>query len=100
MSEIRPQAGSEDHLDRNAGHEESADSAQAAPTSVEPVQPQDTQAAGATGATQKDLLQKNVSGSEQKGAAERAKELQDHEGTGLNAGVHSTGSATKTSGGQ
>ena len=99
MSETRPQPGSSDHLDRNEGHEEAAASADAAPTSVEPVEPQDTHAAGANAGEQNKLLQKNVSGSHQKGAAQNAKELAEHEAGG-NAGVHSTGSTTGTSGGQ
>lgn len=99
MSENKAQPGSEDHLDRNAGHEESAATAQAPPTSVEPVTPQDPHAAGAASGQQNDLLQKNVSGSEQKGAAERAKELEDQAG-GTAAGYHSTGSSSGTSGGQ
>ncbi len=99
MSEIHPQPGTEHHLDRHPVHEEAAATAQAAPTSVEPVTPQDTHAAGAASHQQSDLLQANVSGSEQKGAAERAKELEDQAG-GTTAGYHSTGSSTGTSGGQ
>lgn len=99
MSETQPQPGSEDHLDRSGDHEEAAAAAQAAPTSVEPVTPQDTHAAGAATTQQHDLLQKNVSGSEQEGAAERAKRLEDEAG-GTTAGYHSTGSSTGTSGGQ
>ena len=102
MTETHPESSSlpasQDHLDRHAGHEEAAATAQAAPTSVEPVEPQDTHAAGANASQQHDLLQKNVSGSEQEGAAERAKRLEEQ--AGGTAGYHSTGSTTKTSGGQ
>ncbi len=94
MSEI--QSGTDQTLERQGHQDEKAASAQAAPTSVEPITPQDTQAAGATKDTQRELLQGNVSGSEQKGAAERAKELEDEAGT--SAGYHSTGSVTGTSG--
>ena len=65
---------------------------------MEPVTPQDTHAAGAATASQKDLLQGNVSGSEQKGAAEKASELADD--AGGSAGYHSTRSFSGTSGGQ
>ncbi len=101
MSDTQPGSlpQSQDHLDRHAGHEEAAATAQAAPTSVEPVEPQDTHAAGAASGQQSELLQKNVSGSEQEGAAERAKRLEEQAG-GNAAGYHSTGSSTKTSGGQ
>ncbi len=98
MSEVHPQAGTEHKLDRHEGHEAAAAGAQAAPTSVEPVQPQDSHAAGAASGTQSDLLQSNVSGSEQKGNAEKAKDLEEQDGTA--AGYHSTGSATGASGGQ
>ena len=99
MSETHPQPGTQDHLERHTGHEEAAATAQAPSTSVEPVEPQDPQAAGANAAQQNEQLQKNVSGSEQEGAAERAKRLEEQAG-GTTAGYHSTGSSTKTSGGQ
>jgi hypothetical protein len=99
MSEIHPQPTTQHHLDRHEGHEQAAATAQAAPTSVEPVTPQDTHAAGAATGEQRDLLQKNVSGSDQEGAAERAKKLEDQAG-GTTAGYHSTGSSTGTTGGQ
>ncbi len=100
MSDTQPSSlpQSQDHLDRHAGHEEAAATAQASPTSVEPVQPQDPHAAGAASDQQSAVLQKNVSGSEQQGAAERAKQLEEQ--AGGTAGYHSTGSSTKTSGGQ
>ena len=96
MGEINTQGTSKQHLDRHEGHEEAAATSQAAPTSVEPVTPQDSQAAGAAQGQQNELLQKNVSGSEQKGAAEKAKEHADAQPGGT-AGVHSTGSSTGTS---
>jgi uncharacterized protein (DUF2252 family) len=99
MTEIRPQAGTENHLERDEGHAEASATAQAAPTSVEPVSPQDAQAAGAATGQQNDLLQGNVSGSEQEGAAEKAKKLEEQEPGGT-AGVHSTGSYTGSSGGR
>jgi hypothetical protein len=94
MSEIHPTPTTQHHLDRRPNHEQAAATAQAAPTSVEPVTPQDTQAAGAATTEQRDLLQKNISGSHQEGAVERAKKLED------TAGYHSTGSSTGTTGGQ
>ncbi len=104
MTETDPQTGAvqpetADHLARHPVHEEAAAAAQAAPTSVEPIEPQDPQAAGAAAGRQRDLLQQNVSGSEQEGAAERAKRLEEQAG-GTTAGYHSTGSSTGTSGGQ
>jgi len=99
MSETQAQHGTQHHLGRPAGQEAASASAQAAPTSVEPVEPQDTHAAGAATGEQHDLLHKNVSGSEQKGAAETAKELEEHQAGGT-SGVHSTGSSTGITGGQ
>jgi hypothetical protein len=98
MSEIHPQPGTEHHLDRHQGHEAAAAAEQAAPTSVEPVTPQDTHAAGAASSEQHDLLHSNVSGSEQEGAAEQAKKMEEQGHT--SAGYHSTGSSTGTTGGQ
>ena len=92
MSEIRPQDGSKHSLDKTPEHENHDASAQAAPTSVEPVAPQDTQAAGAAAGEQNKLLHSNVSGSEQKGAAEKASDLADTMPGGTQAGYHSTGS--------
>jgi hypothetical protein len=99
MSETHPAPTTEHHLDRQPSHEQAAATAQAAPTSVEPVTPQDPHAAGAATEEQHALLQKNVSGSHQKGAAEQAKDLEDAAG-GTTAGYHSTGSSTGTTGGQ
>jgi len=98
MSEIHPQAGSHHSLDNEAVDEQTAATAQAAPTSVEPVAPQNTQVAGAANAEQYKQLHSNVSGSEQKGNAEKAKDLAD-EMPGGSAGYHSSGSYTGTSGG-
>jgi hypothetical protein len=89
-------SGHEDRTGRDHADEQAVATAQAAPTSVEPVTPQDTHAAGAATATQNQLLQGNVSGSQQKGAAEKASELADEAGSG-GAGYHSTGSFTGTS---
>ncbi len=99
MSEIRPHENSQHSLDKKPEHENHDASAQAAPTSVEPVAPQNTQAAGAATGEQRGLLHGNVSGSEQKGNAERAKDMAD-EMPGGSAGYHSTGSFTGSSGGQ
>ena len=96
MGEIDTKGQSKQHLDRHEGHEAAAASAQAAPTSVEPVTPQDSHAAGAAQPTQNELLQKNVSGSTQKGAAEQAKEHAEAQPGGT-AGLHATGSETGTS---
>jgi hypothetical protein len=86
---------------RNPKHEERAAIAQAAPTSVEPIAPQDPQAAGAATARQIALLQQNVSGSEQKGAAEKAHDLAQESASAdeprATAGVHAAGSYTGTS---
>ncbi len=99
MSEIHPHSSSEHSLDKSPEHENHTASAQASPTSVEPVAPQNTQAAGASTGEQHALLHTNVSGSEQKGNAEKAKDLQE-EMPGGTAGYHSTGSFTGSSGGQ
>ena len=92
MSEIRPGDGSQHTLDKQPVHENHTASAQAAPTSVEPVAPQDAQAAGAAKDEQHKLLHANVSGSEQKGAAEKANDLAEAMPGGTQAGYHSTGS--------
>ncbi|RRA48409.1 hypothetical protein [Acidipila sp. EB88] len=92
MSEIKPQAGTQHSLDKTPEHENHAASAQAAPTSVEPVAPQNTQAAGASEGEQRALLHGNVSGSEQKGNAEKANDLAESMPGGTQAGYHSTGS--------
>ncbi len=92
MSEIKAGENSEHSLDKQPEQENHTASAQAAPTSVEPVAPQDTQAAGAAAAEQNALLHSNVSGSEQKGNAERANELAETMPGGAQAGYHSTGS--------
>lgn len=97
MSEVHPKSGTRETLDRQQGEEAAIATAQAPPTSVEPVAPQDPQAQGAATGEQHALLQKNVSGSEQKGAAEIARELED-EMPGGNPGYHSTGSFTGSSG--
>jgi ABC-type sugar transport system substrate-binding protein len=86
---------STDRLDRNQGQEAAHDAAQAPPTSVEPVAPQDPHAAGAAAPSQTELLQGNVSGSTQKGAAEQAQQLKE-EMPGGTSGLHSTGSWTGT----
>jgi hypothetical protein len=99
MSEIRPKAGTEHHLDRHEDQAETSATAQASPTSVEAVAPQDAQAAGAATGQQHDLLHKNVSGSEQEGAAEKAKKLHEEQPGGT-AGIHSTGSSSGSTGGQ
>ena len=99
MSEIHPHESSQHSLDKAPTEENHTASAQAAPTSVEPVAPQDTQAAGAAQGEQAKLLHGNVSGSEQKGAAEKASDLAG-EMPGGTAGVHSTGSHTGSTGGQ
>ncbi len=91
--------GHEDKLERGAAGDKAVATAQAAPTSVEPVAPQDSQAAGAGSESQIEHLKGNVSGSKQKGAAEKAAELADEAGSG-GAGYHSTGSFSGTSGGQ
>jgi hypothetical protein len=92
MSEVRPTDASHHKLDQNPEQEGHTASAQASPNSVEPVTPQDAQAAGAASAEQRKHLQDNVSGSEQKGAAERAEELQQAQPGGT-AGLHATGSS-------
>ncbi len=99
MSEIHPHDSSQHSLDKKPVHENHTSSAQAAPTSVEPVAPQDTQAAGASKGEQEKLLHGNVSGSEQKGAAEKASDMAGEQPGGT-AGVHSTGSHTGSTGGQ
>ena len=96
MSEVRPTSASHHKLDRNPGQEAHTSSAQAAPTSVEPVAPQDPQAAGASEPEQRRHLKDNVSGSEQKGASEKASELEEQQPGGT-AGLHATGSYTGTS---
>ncbi len=97
MSEVHPQSGTRQTLDRQQVDELAKATAQAPPTSVEPVAPQDPQVQGAATGEQHALLEKNVSGSEQKGAAEIARDLQD-EMPGGNPGYHSTGSFTGASG--
>ena len=92
MSDVRAGEGSQHSLDQQPEHENQTASAQAAPTSVEPVAPQDTQAAGAATSEQHTLLQGNVSGSEQKGNAEKANDLAESMPGGTQAGYHSTGS--------
>ncbi len=99
MSEIHPTGGTTHSLDKTPTDENEAATAQAAPTSVEPVAPQNTQAAGAATGEQHAHLSSNVSGSEQEGNHEKAARLAD-EMPGGHAGYHSTGSFTKTSGGQ
>ncbi len=99
MSEIHPQEGSHHSLDQQPENEQATATAQAAPTSVEPVAPQNTQSAGAANAEQHKQLHSNVSGSEQKGNAEQANEL-EKEMPGGTSGYRSTGSFTGTSGGQ
>ena len=83
-------------LDRKPKHETHAATTQAAPSSVEPVSPQDPQVQGAANAEQNAILHANVSGSKQKGAAEKAHEM-EKEMPGGTAGLHSTGSHTGTS---
>ena len=99
MSDSHTQEGSQHSLDKKPVHENHAASAQAAPTSVEPVAPQDTQAAGAAEGEQRGLLHGNVSGSEQKGASEKAHDFAKEQPGGT-AGVHSTGSHTGSSHGE
>ncbi len=99
MSDSHTPGGSQHSLDKKPEHENHAASAQASPTSVEPVAPQDTQAAGAAEGEQRGLLHKNVSGSEQKGAAEKASDFAKEQPGGT-AGVHSTGSHTGASHGK
>ncbi len=99
MSEIHSQEGSHNSIDKGAVDEQAAATAQAAPTSVEPVAPQNTQVAGAANAEQHKQLHSNVSGSEQKGNAEKAQDMAE-EMPGGSAGYHSTGSFTGSSGGQ
>ncbi len=99
MSEIHPQEGSHHSMDKGDANEQATATSQAAPTSVEPVAPQNTQAAGAATAEQHKQLHSNVSGSEQKGNAEKAQDLAE-EMPGGSAGYHSTGSFTGSSGGQ
>ena len=96
-SDVRPQSGTQETLDRQKIDEQASATAQASPTSVESVAPQDPQAQGAATGEQHALLEKNVSGSQQKGADQIASELQD-EMPGGNPGYHSTGSGTGTSG--
>lgn len=96
MSEVRPTNASQQKLDQGPEQENHTASAQSAPTSVEPVAPQDSQAAGAAQGEQQSLLHSNVSGSEQKGAAENAEDMAKQQ-PGGSAGVHSTGSYTGTS---
>jgi hypothetical protein len=91
MSEVQPTRASHHTLDQSPTQEEHTSSAQASPTSVEPVTPQDAQAAGASASEQRRHLQDNVSGSQQKGAAERAHELHEEQPGGT-AGLHATGS--------
>ena len=90
MSDVQAKTTSHNH-DRGSEQEQQVATAQASPTSVEPVAPQDTHAQGAATGEQHALLQDNVSGTEQKGAAEKAKEHHDAQ-PGGGAGVHSTGS--------
>lgn len=92
MSDSKTPEGSQHSLDKKPVEENHTASAQAAPTSVEPVAPQDAQAAGAASGEQHALLHANVSGSEQKGAAEKANELAEEMPGGTQAGYHSTGS--------
>ncbi len=99
MSEIHPQDGTGHSLDKTPEHENHTDSAQAPPTSVEPVAPQNSQAAGASEGEMHALLHTNVSGSEQKGNAEKAADL-EKEMPGGTAGYRSTGSYTGSTGGQ
>ena len=99
MSDGHPQGASQHSLDKKPEHENHTASAQAAPTSVEPVAPQDAQVAGAAENEQRGLLHGNVSGSEQKGAAEKASDF-EKEQPGGTAGVHSTGSHTDASHGE
>ena len=99
MSAIHPQGGTGHSLDKTPEHENEIATAQASPTSVEPVAPQNTPAAGAAPGEQHALLSANVSGSEQEGAHEKAARLAN-EMPGGHAGYNSTGSFTKTSGGQ
>ena len=100
MSEVRPTSASHHKLDHTRDEapvqEGHIASAQASPISVEPVAPQDAQAAGAASVEQRKHLQDNVSGSEQKGAAERAQELQQAQPGGT-AGLHATGSSADRS---
>lgn len=91
MSEVRPTNASHHKLEQEPAQESRTASEQASPNSVEPVTPQDAQAAGAASEEQRKHLQDNVSGSQQKGAAERAHEL-DEEQPGGTAGLHATGS--------
>lgn len=97
MSEVHPGPGTQETIRKQQRDEQSAAIQQAPPTSVEPVAPQDPQAQGAATGEQHAVLEKNVSGSEQTGAAEKARKLQD-EMPGGNPGYHSTGSFTGTSG--
>ncbi len=97
MSE--PQSGSGHSLDKTPHQEQQQATAQAPPTSVEPVAPQDPQAQGAASGEKDQLLHSNVSGSEQEGAAEKANRLHNDQPSG-NAGYHSTGSHTGSTGGQ
>ena len=92
MSEIKARDGSKHSLDKSPEQDNHTDSAQAPPTSVEPVAPQNSQAAGANAGEQNKLLQGNVSGSEQKGVAEKADDLAKEMPGGTQAGYHSTGS--------
>lgn len=92
----QPSSPTEATTHRSEKHEEHAATSQASPTSVEPIAPHDPQAAGAASDQQKALLQANVSGSRQKGAAEQAADLAKEQPGGT-AGVHSTGSYTGTS---
>jgi len=99
MSESHSQESGQHSLDKQPTGNENAASAQAPPTSVEPVAPQNAQAAGAATGEQNALLHSNVSGSEQKGNAEKAHDLET-ELPGGTAGYHSTKSETGVTDGQ
>ena len=86
---------SEHSLDKSPEEDNHTASAQAPPTSVEPVAPQNAQAQGASEGERHKLLHENVSGSQQKGAAEKADDYAKEQPGGT-AGIHSTGSHSGT----